>query len=462
MMFSGPKTIFRGVLCFAIVAMCSSAAFCEENELVDTIASKVEFYKDGEVKFIDYKWNDEAGRFERIRPTGDDLRTFSQMILERTTRWEQQRYKINFNFTPDAIGNRKPINTIYRKYVKKRKGTSSIPIVKATKSTTQVKDLMEFPSIFEYKRQFQRDDDNTFVMTADDNFFRGFDLQLQDPDLVAYSWIFISGSELVESKTPSGPKYRTTFYIEEGDIYLRSDFFSLPNYLQRAILSSMIRFVFGYGKTCWAWGLSSDNRAYTEDMFEDAKHELWTDLAQEWDRMFYESPVSGPGYLDSVRVLPVDDSVIDMKGYQVPDTDPNNPDPTSRADTLFVTNLKGFEGKKRLIAKFTMIISDQNSKKKMTKKLFNLKSNAYDYPGQLGDITYYPTIWLNTIKLGRQAELDKLNNAIETYGTPLDIEGASYDKALYVEVKLTGYLEEDSKKKNQKVYVYFVNSDDDE
>jgi hypothetical protein len=196
---------------------------------------------------------------------------------------------------------------------------------------------------------------------------------------------------------------------------------------------------------------------------------MWTEIAQKWDAVVYKDPLNAPapaGYLDKAQVLPESGFIFDLADYEVPDTDPANPQPTNQTDVLFVTNLKAYDGNMKFNATFTAVYDDAAAPAKtVSEKLFTISGNAYDYPKKIsinGDPTnWYPTIWLNTVKFGNGKEYDALVEAVKDHGTPKKVENASFAKALKVEVKMTGYLSEKGPKKNTKVTVYFVNSDDD-
>ena len=70
----------------------------------------------------------------------------------------------------------------------------------------------------------------------------------------------------------------------------------------------------------------------------------------------------------------------------------------------------------------------------------------------------YASIFLNNVRLGRESDLAKLENAVWKYGTPMTINGVDFDKVIKIKVKLTGLLGEKGGKKTITRIYYLVDT----
>jgi hypothetical protein len=293
-------------------------------------------------------------------------------------------------------------------------------------------------------------------MTQDDQFFKNSMGQLEHPTMVAWTHLYLSA---MISKV--GNRWVGTYFLEDADVWLRSDFFNQTTAEQQNLLSAAFRAALGYQKTVCIYDFHANVRTISSAMFKNNKSPAWA-LAREFDNMFYTDAFTGPApaaYLDTPRAVPLDNAVLDLKEYKLPDTNPANPDPTVDVPALFLTNLKAFESGKSLSVTFTAVPAAAVPAPAKKIKILTISGAAYDYPNSITingqPTTWYPTIHLNYIMLGQQEGLTKLRDAISQYGTPLTVEGASFARALKFEVAISGYLTETDtlKKLVRKVYI---------
>jgi len=446
----------------AILCVLTCMAYGQSDEtIVVNVAKATHFYADGSTRSEMFEFNNETRKFEPGINPAATKHNFGSVVIERIDRWKKQNYRLLFNFTPDAKPNRGKVNFIFSKYIFKRRGVATSPNPRTQNKTIPVQPLNSFKNIFEYQDQFKQDGHNTIIMTQDDNFFRNSLGQIADPDLIGTTWTLATATF-----TKIAGKFRGTYYLDEADIYLRSDFFERSKKIYEVIMTGLARFAFGYQANISVWDLNGDNQVFAYSMFVNQNKPMWKKLAQEWDRIFYDDPVSEAASISpsatTPEIIPGNGFVLDIADYELPDTDGNNPFPTVKSNALFVTNLLAFSGGKKLTAKFTAVYPDpNNANKTIKKKIFNVSNNLRDYPQDSSFGKLYPTIWMNRIAFARKGELNKMKTFIRNFGTAKNIEGKSYKKALQVQVQIIGYMSETGGKKSKTVTVFFVNSDDE-
>lgn len=439
----------------AMAAVCLLAAGCilffpaitrsqDQREFTESLA-------------ISIGWRANGTALEPVVQTAGEVRTFSSAIPIRSGHWRTYFKNINFDFTPDAIGNSAAIKKVMTKYLNKRFGNANVAKFGVTTVQIPVKPLSSFGNnLIAYRMQFDFDHHNEIIMTADDQFFRNLQGQLENPTLVAWTKLFLYATITLKNGMWVG-----VFTIEEADIWLRSDFFTQSVIAQQTLLSGSLRAALGYQKTAWIHDFHADVKTISSAMFKNGKSAPWA-LAKELDNLFYTDPVSTAAYLSTPRALPLDNGVIDLKDYKLPSTDAANPLPLLDVPALFLTNLKAYETGKNLtiVISFTPPGPVGTAAKK--KKIVTLSGAAHEYPlsfNMSGTITpWYPRIILNYVLLGRADDLAKLRDAIAQYGTPLQVEGASFNKALKCDVAISGYLEEKGSLKKLVRTVWFTDS----
>jgi hypothetical protein len=68
----------------------------------------------------------------------------------------------------------------------------------------------------------------------------------------------------------------------------------------------------------------------------------------------------------------------------------------------------------------------------------------------------FASIFLNHVRIGKKIKLNKLKSVIEKYGRERVIDGITFEKALKIKVRITGYLSEKGGKKNIKRTYWLV------
>ncbi|MFA9453084.1 MAG: hypothetical protein ACERK6_04140 [Candidatus Aminicenantaceae bacterium] len=147
--------------------------------------------------------------------------------------------------------------------------------------------------------------------------------------------------------------------------------------------------------------------------------------------------------------------LINVGDYELPYLDENDDLHLEKSTILFVTNLKAFAGNKKLAVKFFRV-TDDNPPKNV--KLTGIRGNQQRYPlphSQIGQ--WYPSVFLNHVRLGRELHLNKLKNAVNQFGTQRTIDGVTFEKAIKIKVVISGYLEEGGPKKSITRIFWLVN-----
>lgn len=433
------------IVCLGIAILCSVPAISvADDERSRTVRATVAI-----------GWRADGTATNAILVDSGDDRTYSSAVPIRSAHWTTHYRNINFDSTPDATGRSSSIRKVMTKYLNKRFGNANAPRFNVTTVQVPVKSLASFGNnLTSFRRQFDFDNHNEIVMTQDDQFFKDLTGQLENPALVAWTHLFLSAAIDFQNERWVG-----AFTIVEADVWLRSDFFSLPAIKQQTLLSGSFRAALGYEKTAWIYDFHADVNVVSSAMFRNNKSPAWA-LARELDNMFYTDPVTILGsaaYLSTPRVLPLDNAVIDLKNYKLPATDPYTPLPLLNVPALFLTNLKGFESGKEVSAAFAITPPGSPAAKKV--KILTINGPAYEYPWSFmldGKLTpWYPRITLNYLLMGRAEDLAKLRDSINLYGAPLQVEGASFNKALKCDVTISGYLDEKGARKKvvRKLYI---------
>lgn len=459
-----PRLMHLGAVCLiAALLVCAIPAAAQDGQrIVKKVVYEQRYFSDGRIETVQFFW-DPARKIYIEHPRGSGVaETFDSALVERADTWRSNTKKIIFDFTEMSLPYRKNFKKIINKYCNRRRGVAGVPKFKAGKKTIPVKSLEDIGNFTLYQWQFSNDDHNVVCMTEDDLFFKNYNGQLNDPNVIARTQNHVNAILVKINGRNTG-----TWWIEEADVFLRSDFFEKSNYVQRVILAGSLRFALGYKKPIWTLDLGSDNRKFNEEMFEDANSALWKKGVEMWDVLYYSDTLVGisakkKGYLDKARALPIDGTVLDLADYFVPVSGVGPSGFTQRTGSLFVTNLLAFDKNKTFSAEFKVILPDGVGSAEDV-DLFTIQGNQYDYPGEIGTQDggtepWYPVFFLNSVKLGQQSDLTALNNAIQQYGTPLNMDGTSYSKAIKVQVEMEGYLNENSKAKKLTRTYYFVNT----
>lgn len=381
-------------------------------------------------------------------------RSFDSATLIRPTRWTPGVKFVKFNSTEYASDYLKKIKKAANKYHNTKRGNGSVPRIKTLSTEVKVKDISTFSNPWEFYQQFAFDDQNSVVMTEDDQFFKSPNGILFNLNLVAVTRVYSSA----QFKLKSG-KWVGVYYIEDTDIELRSDFFEMPSDQQNMILAAAFKFAMGYEQSAWTHDILGENNPFVDiAALKDKNSDVWQKMMHQWDNFYYQDRLVGPtaAFHSVPQVLPFDQEVIDLADYETPPTDENIQEPTGVSQALFVTNLKGYTGTKKLNITFTQVTLENNKEKK--KNILSISGNAYDYPVDVQGTKVYPTLWFNKVILGNEGDLNKLRNAIKNDGTPQTMFARNFSKLLRIDVQFKGRLEEGGAVKSKTMTYYFTDS----
>lgn len=434
---------------FCVILMLAAGAVQarQGGEEVAKIFVVADTYRDGGQSLRHYRVHPETGAVERIDwAAGEwinpDAAQLQQAVVTYSHHWNFPAL-ISFKVTPDAKPLKGKIQKIINKYLNRRRGVTSVPRMKVTVNLTQVKPLTAFRNPADYYDQLRDDNQSTVVVTTDDQFFKDPNGNWFDPDLVATT--FYVASALL---TREGKDYIGTYWINEADVYLRSDFFSFPVASYNRVGAASFRLALGYQQTTWSHDhMSREPRHVTTAAFNNGQSEGWTKISEVRDRFFYGDRLGrnyAPDYLSVPRLLPHENETINLGGYVLPEVNPNGQVDMGRSAILFLTNLKAYTGAKKLIIKIFRVTDDDPPK---DVRIVTLRGNPLRYPQGFREGDFYPSMFLHHIRLGRQADLDKLTNAVKTHGVMRTLDGVVFEKALRIKVRTTGRLEESGKKK---------------
>jgi hypothetical protein len=389
---------------------------------------------------------------------GLDAVQLQQAVLTRSWHWDWP-LTIVFNNTPDAKPKKKFVKKIINKFNNQRRGNNNTPKMKITTKVIQVKPLSSFLNPMDFYIQFNWDDHNTVIMTQDDQFFEDPQGNLRDPEIYSTTVIFAFATI-----TQDGNRFVGTYYIVEADVYLRSAFFGLPKIQYQRLGTAAFRMTLGYQPTCWSHDyLSNRGHHVSNSAFTNAGSGVWTQISHVRDDFYYADKLGvnfKRGYLSSPRLLPFEEEVIDIGDYDLPQVDEEGNVDMSKTPILFLTNLTGLDTKKtRMIVKIFRVTEDDPPKEV---RIVTLKGNTMRYPQPVAGFTQklYASIFLNHVRIGREKDLKKLKNAVDTHGTQRFLEGEEFAKAIKIRVVLSGFIEEGGPKKTIKRYFWLVNTAD--
>ena len=355
----------------------------------------------------------------------EEAAAFQSAVVTRSWHWNWPT-TIGFKNTTDSKPHKGKVKKILNTQINQRRGNNNVPRMKTTTKVVNVKPMSQFPNPYDYYIQLDFDTNNTVVMTADDQFFEDIFGNNTDPEKISNTIIMAT---MYYGK--QGGKTIGTFWIEEADVYLRMDYFSRPKDTYTRLGLVAFRFCLGYQSTVWTHDYMSPNNHHASDSA------IKTINSDTWQK------ISHVVYLSTPRLLPHENEVLDIGGYTLPYIE-NDEIILGKTPILFLTNLKAYDGAKKVAVKLYRITND-NPPKEI--RIVTLTGNTLYYPKayNVGDV--YASIFLNHIRLGRQVELNKLKNEVKNYGSARNIDGIDFEKALKIKVKIFGYLTETGAKK---------------
>jgi len=396
---------------------------------------------------------------------GLDAVTLQQLVLTRSWHW-RWALTIAFNQTPLAKTFRKFYKKIPIKYITKRRGNNGTPRMKTGTATKKDKTQDQFSSWWNFIRQFHWDNNNTVVMTDGDWFFKNPDGTWLDPvpgnpavsRTLTHTIIFAS-AQLQQA----GNRLIGTYFIQEADVYFHTRLFTLAKLAYQRLAAVAFEFAYGYQGTIWSTDMLSNNPWFiTNNDFTNKGSDYWQKTNYPRDDYFYRDALGNnmkTMFLETPRMLPFEMEVLDIGGYRVPTVDEQGNVELGYTPILFLSNLIALDGKKKMNVKIFRIDETVNPPK--DRKIVFLSGNTMRYPeppppGWTQKI--YASVFLNNVRLGREGDLAKLENAVWKYGTPMTIRGVDFDKVIKIKVKLTGLLGEKGKKKTIARIYYLVDT----
>ncbi len=397
--------------------------------------------------------------------TGVDQVTLQQLVLTRSWHWKWPVIVV-FNQTKLAKTFRGKYKIVPKKYITLRRGNNNTPKMKNGTKVKKDKTQDQFSSWWNFRRQFENDNDNTIVMTDGDWFFKNPDGTWEDPDPSNPSVSrTVSRTMIIASATfqLSGNRWIGTYNIVEADIFWHTRLFTLAKLVYQRLAAVAFEFAYGYQGTVWSTDMLSNNPHFiTNNDFTNKNSDYWQKINYPRDDFFYRDSLGigmSPVFLSTPMMLPFEMEVLDIGGYQVPTVDELGNVDMGYTPILFLTNLIALDGKKKMNVKIFRIDETVNPPK--DRKIVYLNGNTMRYPepppsGWTQKI--YTSVFLNNVRLGRESDLAKLENAVWKYGAPKTINGVDFAKVIKIKVKLTGLLGEKGKKKTIARIFYLVDT----
>lgn len=456
------KTLVTILAVLLIASFVSAQSMNEYGQYEMQIMVKTDIFEDGSHRvsyFVVDPGTNKLVPLDQIEAiiTGINANVFQQAVLTYSNQWDWTKVRtIVWGFTTDAKKYKKNFKQTHNKFINGRRGTRNKPKMKSGSRTDNVKPMDQFNNPFDYYEQMKRDKKNSVIMTMDDQFFKNIFGIIVDPKIIATSWIFSFAT-----LTLSGNRWIGTYFITECDVYLRSDFFSFTKQVWQVILTASLQFCYGFLDTNWGWDILSNNGHFvTWVAFLNKASNVWV-LARLMDVILYGTavvPGSRSVSKDKATLMPEKDEVLDLREYELPEKDQFGQDVLGKTPALFFTNLKGYEGsKKKMVIKIYRYTDDNPPK---TVRIVTLNGNPLNYPVTVtGDKRkFYPTIFREYARLGREGDLNKLKNAVNDFGKSKTINGVDFEKVLKIRVVIQGRMTEKSGKKTIRRDYYLVDT----
>jgi len=410
------------------------------------VLMEIRSYADGRHSIKYFAVEPETGMYVPFSEFDEDAQIEAKPVpLQQavvTFSWHWQRpATIPFNVTQLSKAQLGKIRTILNKYNNQRRGNNMVPTMTINNKIVSVKPMTQFQNPLDYYYQLDFDGNNTAVMTGDNQFFKDLQGIYFDPDQVSLTKIMA-----VLTITKEGGRSVTTFWISESDVYLIKDFFTANQIIYNLLGTAAFKMSLGYQPTTWSHDfLAGNNDHVTKERFNNPTSSVWQSVSHPRDDFYYMDALSlgSIQFLETPRLLPEEDEVIDVGGYNLPERAGNDLDLGS-TPILFLTNLKAYTGAKKLKAEIWRITTDNPPQQVL---VTSMAGNTIRYPFDIGSFTnVYPDIFLNDIRIGLKSKLDALKNAVKNFGRMnVLIDGFSYEKALRIKVRISGRLTEKGK-----------------
>jgi len=388
-------------------------------------------------------------------------------VGSRVTNTSSWRSKSKVNYGTTELARQNPNKRLMKKgagLVNKNRGVATAPSHKIKNTKHDIIPQNQFASFSDYILQFHFDGRNTIVMDEIDEFIDTLPPALagptaEDTDLFAIRYEF---AEIREVRTPD-PNGRNdavnrlegTYWIEEADIYVRSDLFDR---LSGFDLNDELVFGYlvnsGYEPTGWSDdALGFVNPHANEAAFNNRQSDMWKQH-QERD-VFYYKDVIGTANNAFFELLPLPDTVIDVGGniswYN------GAAPPLGEGPVLIQSKPSAYNGNKKAVTKIFRI--DPGPPVRL-RRVTTLRNNLENWPRTDAGIPgpWYPTVRYNSIRIAKQRNLNQIVKAIADHCTPMTIRGVAFSCVLPVTIRHQAYVSETGGKQTINQNYYLIDS----
>jgi hypothetical protein len=380
--------------------------------------------------------------------------------VTNTSSW-RSRSKVNYGTTELAREN--PGKRLMKKgaaLVNKNRGTANAPAHKIKNTRHDIIPQNQFPSFGAYISQFHQDRRSTIVMDENDEF-----IDFVPPALGAFEDADVFGVryEFAEVRNVAAPadsaataRFEGAFWIEEADIYVRSDVFDrYPTFDLNVLLVFGFLANSGYEQTGWsddALGFVNPH-AVTPDAFNNGNSDMWKQH-QERDHFYYDNVVRA-STAANFEMIPIPGTVIDIGGNvawfagEMP--------PLGEGPILIQSKPSAFNGAKKAVTVLSRI--DPGPPQRL-RRITTLKSNLENWPRTDAGIPepWFPLVRYNSIRIAKQRNIDQLVKAIADHCAPMTIRGVNFSCVLPVSIKHTAYASENGGKQTIAQTYYLIDS----
>jgi hypothetical protein len=455
------------ILSLALLPLAPAARAADEvggpAELGALRAQTMAIYPDGRRVEATLEFTGSPEHSWRSAEAGDWVTVGSRVT--NTSSWRPNS-KVNYGMTELARQN--PSKKLMKKgaaLVNKNRGVATAPTHKIKNFKHDIVPEDQFATFGAYILQFHFDGRNTIIMDPIDEFIDIVPPALGSPAAAGEADIFAvryQFANISQGQTPAKAgrneaieRYEGTYWLEEADIYVRSDLFDrfadfeLNNQLVFGYLTNS-----GYERTGWSDdALGFVNPHADEAAFDNRQSDMWKQH-QERD-IFYYKDVIGTSAEAFFEMLPLPNTVIDIGGnirwYQ--DSQP----PLGQGPVLIQSKPSAYNGSKKAVTKISWVDSGPPAK---VRGITTLKNNLENWPESHPQLPqgWYPTVRYNSIRIAKQKNLDRIVKAIADHCAPMTIRGVNFTCVLPAQIKHTAYVSENGAKQTITQNYYLIDS----
>jgi len=427
------------------------------------VLMEVRSYADGSHRVATYVVEPETGMYVPFAEYADTASIaappvpLQPIVVTFSWHWKGPT-TIKFKVTNRSSQKIARIRTVLNKFMNQRRGTNMVPRMIINNQKTGIKPITQFQNQWDFYNQLDFDNMNTVVMTPDDQFFLtppvpGPSVPF-DPDQISLTKIMA-----VLTIRKEGGKNVTTYWITEADVYFLNNFWDMVKNVRDLAGTAAFRLALGYQPTVWSHDYLSGKRPHvTTPKFNNPTGSPWVRVSRPRDNFYYLDAlgVGSIQFLETPKLLPNANEVLDIGGYDMP-TKHNNDLDLSKTPILFLTNLKGYQGAKKLrvrIWRRTMDTPPQDIFVMM------FAGNTIRRPQDFSTVkNVFADIFLNHVRLGHKARLKRLKTIVKNFGTPKNVDGIRFEKALRIKVQVEGRLKENGPIKTIIRFYWLVDSE---